>query len=94
MQTTLFKQMMKENAFKMCCQLITINPVTRLWRSIDANSYLRISLSEFLKVAEIAIAMVLGSVQDEHTFSTISFMKNRLRNQLTTNLELTVAFKS
>jgi hypothetical protein len=86
--------MMKENAFKMCHQPITISPITRLWRSLDANSYLRISLSEFLKVAEIAIAMVLGSVQDEHTFSTISFMKNRLRNQLTTNLELTVAFKS
>jgi hypothetical protein len=94
MQTTLFKQMMKENAFKMCRQPITINPVTQLWRSIDANSYLRISLSEFLKVAEIAIAMVLGSVQDERTFSTVSFMKSRLRNRLTTNLELTFAFKS
>jgi hypothetical protein len=48
---------------------------------------------KFLKVAESAIAMVLGSVQDQLTFSTVSFMKNRLRNQLTTNLELAVAFK-
>jgi hypothetical protein len=94
MQTTLFKHMMKENAFKMCHQPITINPVTRLWRSIDANSYLRSSLSKFLKVAKIAIAMVLGFVQDERMFSTVSFMKSKMRNRLTTNLKLAVAFKS
>jgi hypothetical protein len=71
-----------------------VNPVTKLWRSINANSYLKHSLSEYLKVAEIAIVMVLGSVQDERTFSTVSFMKTKLRNRLTTNLPMVVAFKS
>ena len=38
--------------------------------------------------------MVLGSMQDKHTFPTVSFMKNRLCNHLTTNLELAAVFKS
>jgi hypothetical protein len=94
MQTTLLKQLMKEQASKVMQKHITLNPVTRLWRSIDANSFLRHSLSEWLIVAEIAIVMVLGSVEDERTFSTVSFMKNRLRNRLSSNLGLVVGFKS
>jgi hypothetical protein len=94
MQTTLLKQLMKEQASKVMQKPITLNPVTRLWRSIDANSFLRHSLSEWLIVAEIAIVMVLGSVEDERTFSTVSFMKNRLRNRLSSNLGLVVGFKS
>ena len=30
-------------------------------------------LSEFIKLAEIAIITTLGSVEDEHTFSTLGF---------------------
>jgi len=32
----------------------------------------------------------LGSVEDERTFSTFIFMKSKLRNQLTTHLDLVV----
>jgi hypothetical protein len=38
--------------------------------------------------------MVLGSIQDERTFSTLMFMKNKLRNRLTTNLAMVVGMKS
>jgi hypothetical protein len=65
MQTTLLKQLMKEQASKVMQKPITLNPVTRLWRSIDANSFLKHSLLEWLIVAEIAIVMVLGSVEDK-----------------------------
>jgi hypothetical protein len=93
-QTTLFKQMMRAQASKVMKKPIDINPVMRLWRSIDANSYLRHALSEWLILAEIAMVIVLGSVQDQSTFSIVSFMKNRLRNRLSTNLGLVVGFKS
>jgi hypothetical protein len=94
MQASLFVVTMAANA-KACMQKpIDINPVTRCWRTIDNNAMLRHGLSKYLKVAEIAIAMVLGSVQDERTFSTISFMKSRLRNRLTTHLELVVGMKA
>jgi hypothetical protein len=94
MQTSLFKQVMKEQARGMLQRPLTLNPVTRLWRSIEANSYFKHALSEFIKIVEIAIVMVLGLVQDERTFSTVTFAKNKLRNQLTTNLGLVVAFQS
>jgi hypothetical protein len=93
-ETTLFKQCMQENAHKMMKKPITLNPVTRLWRSIRANNYLKHALSEYIIVAEIATVMVLGSVQDERTFSTVSFMKSKLQNKLTMNLQTVVAFKS
>jgi hypothetical protein len=93
MQTALFKLTMKENAASMLKKPYTVNPVTRMWLSIDGNSYLRHSLSEFMKVAELGITMVLGSVQDERTFSTMSFLKTKVRNRLTTHLPLVVSMK-
>jgi hypothetical protein len=41
---------------------LTMNPVTQLWRSIEANNYFKHALSKFIKIAKIAIVMVLGSV--------------------------------
>jgi hypothetical protein len=61
---------------------------------VDANSYFKHSLSEFIIIIEIAVVMVLGSMEDERSFSTVSFMKSKLRNRLTNNLGLVVAFKS
>jgi hypothetical protein len=94
MQASLFRLTMKENAHSMMKKPFDINPVTRMWRCIEANSFLRHSLSEYVKVAKIAIVIVLGSVQDERTFSTLTFMKNKLRNRLTTNLAMVVGMKS
>ena len=94
MQTSLFRQCMKENAETMMKKPFTTNPVTRMWLCIDGNSYLRHSLSEFLKVAELGIVMVMGSVQDERTFSTVSFMKTKVRNRLTTHLPIVVGMKT
>jgi hypothetical protein len=73
---------------------VTINLVIRLWHSLDANSYLRHSLSEYIIIAEIAIVMVMDSIQDERTFSTVSFMKSKLRNCLGKHLSMTMGFKS
>jgi hypothetical protein len=57
-----------------------VNPVIQLWRSVEANNYFKHALSEFINVAKIAIVMVLGSVQDERTFSTVTFAKIKLQN--------------
>jgi hypothetical protein len=69
----------------------TLNPLTKLWRVVDTSSMLRHGLSEYLKLAEIATVLVLGSVEDECTFSTLSFMKDKLRNRLQTHLPLVVS---
>jgi hypothetical protein len=47
-------------------------------------------LLEYLKLIELAIIMVLGSVEDERTFSKMNFLKSKLWNRLTIHLDLVV----
>jgi hypothetical protein len=41
-------------------------------------------------LAEIAMVQIVGSVEDEHCFSMLAFMKSKLHNRLTTHLPLVV----
>lgn len=41
-------------------------------------------------MTKFCIFLVLGGVEDEHTFSNLAFMKTKLQNQLTTHLDLIV----
>ncbi len=59
-------------------------------KSKKFNVILSNRIFEYLKLIELAIVVVLGSVDDKHTFSTINFMKSKLNNQLATNLDLVV----
>jgi hypothetical protein len=85
---------MKENFASMLKKPFNENPVTYMWRCIYNNSLLWHSLSEFIKVAEIGICLVLGSVQDKRTLSCVTFMKTKVRNRLTTHLPLVVGMKT
>lgn len=40
------------------------------------------NFQEYVKLAKIAMVQVLGSVEDERTFSSLSFLKDKLRNRL------------
>ena len=44
-------------------------------------------ISEYIKLAQIAVTAVLGSCEDERTFSTLSFVKNKVTNRLQGNLD-------
>jgi len=61
---------------------MAVNPLTRLWRVIDANTSLSKEIPEYVKLAEIAMIHVLGSVEDERCFSSLAFLKDKLRNRL------------
>jgi hypothetical protein len=69
-----------------------------LWRSFGEHYRLPTSLgfskflefSEFFKLVEIATMQVLGSMEDKQTFSTLSFMKSKLRNHLNEHLHAIV----
>ena len=41
---------------------IELNLVTCIWRSVESNTYLRNSLSEYMEVTKLAVVMVLGSI--------------------------------
>jgi hypothetical protein len=46
--------------------------------------------SKYIKLAKIVVVQVLDVMKDERCFSTLSFMKNKLRNQLTTHLDVII----
>lgn len=46
--------------------------------------------NEYIKLVEISMVQVLCSIEDERTFSDLSFMMNKLWNQFTIHLDLCV----
>ena len=80
LQMSLFKLTMKSHAHAAMEEPRDENPLTKVWVRIGQNALMLSRLSEYIKVAEIAIAVVLGSLEDKRTFSTLSFMKSKLRN--------------
>jgi hypothetical protein len=61
-QTTFLNQIMKEQALKLTQKPINVDLVTKLYRNMDTNGYLRHFLSKRLILAKIKIMMVLKSV--------------------------------
>jgi len=51
-----------------------------MWGQMASSQILKFKMFEFFKVVELAIVMVLGSVEDEKKFSTFTFMKSKLKN--------------
>ena len=83
-QQHLFRVTMVHNA-EFACNMLPgqlENPLTKLWRSVACNRALVSNFPEFAKLAKIAIVQVLGSVEDERTFSSLSFLKDKTRNRL------------
>jgi hypothetical protein len=82
LQQPLFKLSMASNAMAVLEAPFDINPMSRLWRMLDANIALTSQFSEYVKLAQIALVHVLGSVEDEQCFSSLIFLKDKLRNRL------------
>ncbi len=59
-----------------------VNPLIQLWRTIETSQVFKTIMVEYLKVVKITIFQVLGSVENECTFSTLAFAKAKLCNHL------------
>lgn len=59
-----------------------VNPLTHLWRLLNENIALAGQVSEYIKLAQLAMVHVLGSVEDECCFFSLTFYKDKLRNRL------------
>jgi hypothetical protein len=70
------------------------NPLTLLWKKLAASNYTKQYLSEWFKVAEIAVITVIGSVEDERMFSTLGWLKSKVRNRLNAHLDCTLRLYS
>ena len=82
-QQSLFKVTMKVQAKGYMLPLFDKNPFTRLWDLVSGSAVLTKMIPEYLKLAEIGCAFVLGSVEDERIFNSLKFLKSRLRNRPT-----------
>ena len=93
-QRSLFKTCMKSNSRAAMLPPYDVNPLTKIWRVLHSNNSLTQNFSEFLKLAEIALVHVLGSVEDERLFSSVGFLKSKLRNNLEDHLQVVVGMFS
>jgi len=93
-QRSLFKTCMKSNSRADMLPPYDVNSLTKVWHVLDSNNSLTQNFSEFIKLAEMAIVHVLGSVEDERLFSIVGFLKSKLRNNLEKNLQVVVGMFS
>ncbi len=66
------------------------NLVIKLWRQFATNSLLVVHLSKFMKLVELAIVQIINNIQDERTFSSLTFMKFKFWNQLVGHLNIVI----
>ncbi len=57
-----------------------MNPIAKLWRKLSSLVVLMKIMFEYFKVVEMAMVQVLGSIEDECIFLTLSFTKSKLQN--------------
>mmetsp|Transcript_17773 Transcript_17773/g.49622 ORF Transcript_17773/g.49622 Transcript_17773/m.49622 type:complete len:161 (-) Transcript_17773:91-573(-) len=57
-------------------------PTSEFWASISCNVDLNAKISEFVKLAHIALVQVPGSVMEERLFSKLAFIRNERRNSM------------
>jgi ATP-dependent helicase/DNAse subunit B len=89
-QSSFFKLSMLNNAQWAVEHNFGLNPLSRLWKKLSSKALLASKLSEFVKIAEVAAVTVMGSVEDERTFSTLNYMKSKVWNNLDEHLDLVV----
>jgi hypothetical protein len=94
MKFNILKITMKSNVVAAMEVPFYVNPLTRLWWTLEVSHILKVfeilESSKFFKLANIAMMQVLGSMEDEQTFSTLSFMKSKMRNRLNEHLHTIV----
>jgi hypothetical protein len=66
------------------------NPLSKLWKNNSSNVLLCAQLSKFMKVGKLVVGQIMIFVENENTFSTLTFMKIRLWNCLCEHLDLVV----
>jgi hypothetical protein len=81
---------MRSNATTCMVPPFDINPLTKMWHLVTTSQILVSSFLEYVKFVELVMIHIIGNVEDEKYFSTLAFMKSKLRNKLTTHLLIVV----
>lgn len=89
-QQGLFKMCMKSNSCYAVLPPYDVNPLTKVWRVFDSNNNLTQNFKEFLKLVEMGVVHVIGLVEDERTFSNLSFLKSKLQDNLEEHIQVVI----
>jgi hypothetical protein len=57
-----------------------VNRITKLWKTLISNQNLESIILEYITSTKLVVMQVISSIEDEHCFSTLSFMKTKLWN--------------
>jgi hypothetical protein len=90
LQSSFFKITMISSTQVAMSLPMTKNPLSWLWPKLSSSVLISTKLLEFMKDVEIGHVQVLESVENERTFSSLLFLKNKLRKWLTIHLDLVV----
>ncbi|KAJ9524206.1 hypothetical protein QJQ45_004989 [Haematococcus lacustris] len=55
---------------------------TKLWHYLDGQPITKADIPEYMKLAELALVMTPGSVEEERMFSAMAYLKDDTRNRL------------
>ncbi len=81
---------MKNNVKLTMQKSFDINLLTKLWRTFLSSQILEQKILEYIKLVELVVVQMIGSIKDECCFSTFTFMKTKLNNRLTKHVELVI----
>jgi hypothetical protein len=90
----MFKLCMKNNFKATIEPRFDLDSLTRIWKTFDAFRVLTHFFPKHLKLAKMTIVHVIGSVEDEKCFSSLTFLKNKLQATLDPHLSLVVGMYS
>ncbi len=89
-QVSYFRLTMSHNVEAMMQKPSNVNMVIQMWLENQSSPLLVLKLNEYINIVEIVMVQVLGSIEDERTFSNLTFMKSKLCNKLTAHIDLCV----
>ncbi|KAJ9524398.1 hypothetical protein QJQ45_008612 [Haematococcus lacustris] len=67
---------------KLSAQQSAFVDTTKLWRYLAGQPITKADISEYIKLAELALVMTPGSVEEERMFSAMAYLKDDTRNRL------------
>ena len=76
----MFKMAMESNSKATMLPTFDVNPLTCLWKAMNASYLLTHSIAPNVKLTEIMVVHVPGSVENERCCSSLSFLKNKLHD--------------
>jgi hypothetical protein len=89
-QQSMFKLMMKSIAIACMAPPFDTNTLIKMWCLVTTFQVLVCNFPQYVKFVKVGMVQIVGSVENEHPFSMLAFVKSHLCHRLITHLPLVV----